>query len=84
MSVEVSNHLDESRLLGNYPLGVGQQEQVEDGVRYVYRQDYDEQNQRISFTKSNYDTGEIVERFCFDATDGTLLQSLSFPKAEQE
>lgn len=84
VSVEVSNRLDESRLLGNYPLGVGQQEQVEDGVRYVYRQDYDEQKQLISFTKSNYDTGEIVERFCFDATDGTLLQSLSFPKVEQE
>lgn len=84
VSVEVSNRLDESKLLGNYPLGVGQQEQIEDGVRYVYRQDYDEQKQLISFTKSNYDTGEIVERFCFDATDGTLLQSLSFPKAEQE
>ena len=84
VSVEVSNRLDESKLLGNYPLGVGQQEQVEDGVRYVYRQDYDEQKQLISFTKSNYDTGEIVERFCFDATDGTLLQSLSFPKSELE
>lgn len=84
VSVEVSNRLDESKLLGNYPLGVGQQEQVEDGVRYVYRQDYDEQKQLISFTKSNYDTGEIVERFCFDATDGTLIQTLSFPKSELE
>lgn len=82
VSVEVSNKLTENDLLSNYPLGIGKQEQVEDGVRYVYRQEYDEQKQVISFTKSNYETGKIVERFCFDATDGTLIQALSFPKTE--
>lgn len=81
VSVEVDNKLTESDLLSSYPSGIGKQEQVEDGVRYVYRKAYDEQKRLISFTKSNYATGELVERFCFDATDGTLIQSLSTPKA---
>ena len=84
VSVEVSNHLIESKALSNYPLGVGKQEWVEDGVRYVYQTSYDAKEQIISYVKISYETGKIVEQYCFDATDGTLLQNLSHPRQAEK
>ena len=48
------------------------------------RHPYDAKEQIISYVKISYETGKIVEQYCFDATDGTLLQNLSTPGRQKE
>lgn len=72
VSVEVSNKLCELEKEGlwKYPDWIGSRERIEDGVWYVYEMALDKKAGEIIYTKSIYDTGEIVERFMFDMYTG--------------
>jgi len=70
VSVEVSNMMCENRKLSNYPLWVGNLERLEDGIRYVYQVDYDQEAHVITYSKRKYDTKTVAEKFVFDSTSG--------------
>ncbi len=50
-----------------YPEWTGTQERIENGVRYIYQTEYD--NQQIIFSKILFDTNETVERQVIDIQD---------------
>jgi len=70
VSVEVSNMMCEKRILSSYPLWVGNLERIEDGIRYVYQVDYDQEAHIITYSKLKYDTKTVAEKFVFDSTSG--------------
>ncbi len=72
VSVEVSNRLMENRDLAAYPYWIGNIERLEDGVRYVYQMDYDQDRQRILLTKTEYDSGNVKESYEIDAETGEM------------
>ncbi len=72
VSVEVSNSLAENRDLADYPYWIGNIERREDGVRYVYQMDYDQERQRILLTKTEYDSGNVEESYEIDAETGEV------------
>jgi len=69
VSVEVSNKLVEKNY-ANYPSWIGNQEKIEDGVRYIYQMDYDKENNKIVLSKSNYETKEVTEKIVIDSLTG--------------
>lgn len=69
VDVKVSNKLLEKNY-ANYPFWIGNQEKVEDGVRYIYQMDYDKEQNQIILSKSNYETKEIVEKITIDSLTG--------------
>lgn len=71
VSVEVSNKLFElDEQLENYPYWIGSQEELEGGVRYVYELALAEETEEIVYTKTEYDTDEVIEQFRFDMHTG--------------
>lgn len=66
MSVSVSNTLmDQMR---EFPFFLGSEERLEDGVRWVYETAWEADGDNggtATYTKSNYETGEIAERHVF-------------------
>jgi len=52
------------------PAWLGNVECLEDGVRYIYQQDYDTEKQEIIFSKLLYETREIIQKEVYDATTG--------------
>ena len=72
VSVEVSNKMCdlEKYQIFKYPDWIGNLEEIEDGVRYVYEMALDKKAGEIIYTKSVYDTGRIVEQFRFDMYTG--------------
>lgn len=60
---ELLMDLAKDEIYSRYPEWVGTQERIEDGVRYVYRTEYDEAARQIVFTKSLFDTDEAVEQW---------------------
>ncbi len=72
VSVEVSNKILEHNLRYNYDLGYF--ENVEDGVRYVYRKTYDKEQNMVVCTKEVYDTKEVVERIEIDSLTGEIIK----------
>lgn len=70
VSVEVSNMMCGNRELSHYPLWVGNLERIEDGIRYVYQVEYDQEAHEIIYSKLKYDTKTIAEKFVFDSTSG--------------
>lgn len=73
VSVAVSNALVGDKRLADYPSWVGNREQIEDGVRYVYQVDYQETTHRILYSKRNDATGKTVEQRIFDSVTGREL-----------
>lgn len=69
VSVEVSNKLLESKY-SMYPLWIGNQERIEDNIRFVYEKKYDENEKEIILTKYNYETSEIVQQIIIDSISG--------------
>lgn len=69
VSVQVSNKLLEKNYT-NYPMWVGNQEKIEDGIRYVYQMDYDKDEKQIVLSKYNYETKAVVEKIVIDALTG--------------
>ena len=78
VSVEVSNKIVDYNLPYNYD--VGYFESVEDGVRYIYRTTYEKKQNRIIYTKENYETKEIVEKIEIDSLTGEIITLASSPK----
>lgn len=76
VSVEASNRMSEQeKYLPGYPDWVGSQELIEDGVRYVYLKKVDPQTGKVIFTKSEYQTGSVVESHEFDWQTGEKIRS---------
>ncbi len=75
VSVEVSNNLLDLDCINRYNslCGVGYFEAVEDGVRYIYRKDYNKEENKITCTKEVFDTKEIVEKIEIDSLTGEVL-----------
>ena len=78
VSVEVSNKIVDYNLPYNYD--VGYFESVEDGVRYVYRTTYEKKQNKIIYTKENYETKEVVEKIEIDGLTGEIITLTSSPK----
>jgi beta-lactamase regulating signal transducer with metallopeptidase domain len=75
LTTEVSNKLSKAlgQLDGLYELTLGTREQLENGVRYVYRTSYMEAQNELLFTKERYDTQEVVEAYLADTRTGEWL-----------
>ena len=77
MSVEVSNALIAMERLGYFPMFIGSQERIEDGVRYVYETAWDHQGNGVgtaTYTKYAYDSGEIVTQYVFQVNGDTCTE----------
>lgn len=68
---DLLNQLLKDEELGRYPNWTGTTERVEDGVRYVYRTEFDEEDQMILYTKTEYVGEQIVESRAVDIGRGT-------------
>lgn len=78
MSVEVSNALIAMERLCYFPMFIGNQERIEDGVRYVYETAWDHQGNgagTATYTKYAYDTGEIVTQYVFQVNGDTYTEA---------
>ena len=68
MSVEVSNALIAMERLGYFPMFIGNQERVEDGVRWVYQTSWQHDGNGkgyAAYTKYAYDTGIVAQQYVF-------------------
>ena len=76
MSVEVSNALMDA--MPDYPFFLGNEERIEDGVRWVYSNEWapgeTEGEGTATYTKTNYDTGEIAEQHIYQVTGDTYTE----------
>ena len=79
VSVDVSNGLLEDfyPFHSNYPYFIGTQEYIENGVRVVYDLGYNDEQNEIIFTKYNYNSDEITEKFIFDSVKGDDITALA-------
>lgn len=75
LTAAVSNKLTNElgQLDGLFELTLGTREQLENGVRYVYRTSYLEAQNELLFTKEYYDTQEVEESYLADARTGEWL-----------
>ena len=74
VSVEVSNKLLQLKV--NYDTGtIGWREEIEDGVRYIYRTSYVQTENKIVYTKEIYDTSEVVEMLTLDSLTGNVISA---------
>ena len=79
MSVEVSNALLTIEKLYPFPMYIGNQEKLEDGVRYVYETDWDHQGDGVgtaTYTKYEYDTNQVIQQYVFQV-EGDSYTELS-------
>ena len=77
MSVEVSNALIAMERLGYFPMFIGNQEKIEDGVRYVYETAWENEGNGVgtaTYTKYAYDSGEIVTQYVFQVNGDTYTE----------
>lgn len=79
VSIDVSNGLLEDfyPFHSNYPYFIGTQEYIENGVRVVYDLGYNDEQNEIIFTKYNYNSNEIIEKFIFDSGTGDDITTLA-------
>lgn len=81
VSVEVSNKLSDcGRSYPDSPAAyapgwIGNIERLEDGIRYVYACAYDTEQQEVIYSKTEYDTGQMVEQIVFDAVSGEVKKA---------
>lgn len=78
VNTSVSNLLVENKALGSYPFWIGNVERLEGQIRYVYALDFDRDNKKILFTKTEYDTGNVMESYTYDSDTGLLLPPEDF------
>ena len=64
----------------DYDFSIGNHEKIENGKRFVYQTDYDRQNNRITFTKFEYDTNNIAEFTAVDGTNGQVIENAPKPQ----
>ncbi len=58
--------------LSFYPDWLGTTEKVENGERYIYQTDFDRERQEITYTKTDYKTGAVVNKIAVDILNGTV------------
>ncbi len=84
VSVEVSNKIVENKSLSHYDSDIGNYETLEDGVRFVYRTDFDKDKNLIIFTKELYGEGknatnQIIEKIKINSQTGDIVSQNSYP-----
>lgn len=80
MSVEVSNALLTIEKLYPFPMHIGNVERIEDGVRYVYETAWNHQGEGVGtaiYTKYEYDTNQVVQRYIFQVEGDTYTETHS-------
>ena len=78
LSVEVSNKILENDRLYEYNYDLGYYESLEDGIRYIYRTDYDYDRNVVIFTTEVYATGDITEKIEVDGQTGEIVFSENY------
>ncbi|MBR5232843.1 MAG: hypothetical protein IKW03_01405 [Clostridia bacterium] len=73
VSVEVSNKITENESFYKYDYDIGYYETLENGIRYIYRTDYDKDRGVIIYTTEVYKTGDIIEKIEVDGQTGKIL-----------
>ena len=58
----------------NCPFWLGDREVIEKDVRYIYKTEYDKKKGQIKFSKSEYDTGDVVEESVYSAKTGEKVE----------
>lgn len=79
VSVDVSNKLAE-KAYANYPFWIGNEEKIEDGIRYLYEMKLDKKLNQIILSKYVCETSEVVERIRINSLTGeenTLVKTLA-------
>ncbi len=78
ISEEVSNKLvdveSSESFESNFTIGFGDREVIEDGVRYVYKKEYDSDKKVVTYEKINYETKEVIESSAYDSTTGEKIK----------
>jgi hypothetical protein len=72
--VQASNNLLSFEDENGYPMWLGNQEKVENGVRYVYEKKWDKSAGEIVYTKYEYGTDKVAGQFFFDAATGLQIK----------
>ena len=74
VSVEVSNKMLDVQSGDGFeffcPSWLGDREVLDDGVRYIYETEYDKKKQVIIFSKTDYETGKVLETSKYSAKTG--------------
>ena len=73
VSVEISNKILENNTLSCFDADIGNYETLENGVRFVYRTDFDKEKNLIIYTREIYATGEITQKIELDAKTGRFI-----------
>lgn len=58
----------------NCPFWLGEREVIEQDGRYIYKTEYDKKKGQIIFSKSEYDTGEILMKSVYSAKTGDKVE----------
>lgn len=82
VSVEISNALSGKGILEHYPYWIGNTEQLEDGLRYVYQMEYTAGSPEIIFTKSEYDSKKTVQELRYSSLTGVLTYMEPAPSGD--
>jgi len=77
VSVNVSNSIAAKFLFTHYhyPEWIGNREELENGVRYVYEMSYNEKAHEIDFKKYEYGTNAIVELIRLNSITGNIIET---------
>ena len=74
VSVDVSNAMLDVQAADSFekncPNWLGEREVIEEDVRYTYKTEYDSKKEQIIFSKTEYDTGNVVEKSVYNAKTG--------------
>lgn len=84
VSVDVEEGILANKSFSHYDLDIGNYETLEDGVRYVYRTNYEKDKNLIVFTKELYGEGEnatnqIIEKIEINGQTGDIVSQNSYP-----
>ena len=76
VSVDVSNRMDYYILKNEqYPYWIGNKELIENGIRYVYQMDYNKSENKIIYTKYEYENpNNIIEKIIVDSLTGKEIK----------
>ena len=75
VSVDVSNKISQYQRvveLNKFPYWIGNKEIIENGKRYLYETNLDTKNNEIIYTKSDYETGQILAVYIISSLTGEL------------
>ena len=78
VSVEISNKILENNTLSCFDADIGNYETLENGVRFVYRTDFDKEKNLIIYTREIYATGEITQKIELDAATGRFISNNTY------